>query len=93
MTVTLELAPEREAVLKAQAEACGLTVEQWLIQLTEQVVPPASRAHLQRTDPDAWAREFVAWAEGNGRTTPLLSDECCQTKQLAAKAYISIGYN
>jgi hypothetical protein len=39
MTVTLELSPEREAALKAQAQAHGLSVEQWLIQLADQYSP------------------------------------------------------
>jgi hypothetical protein len=36
MTVILELPPEREATLQAQARARGLTVQQWLLQLAEQ---------------------------------------------------------
>ena len=36
MTVKIELSPEKEAALKAQAEARGLTVEQWLLTLAEQ---------------------------------------------------------
>ena len=36
MTVTIELSPEKEAALKAQAQARGLTVEQWLLKLAEQ---------------------------------------------------------
>lgn len=39
MTLNLELSPEREAALTAQARARGLTVEQWLIQLAEQSEP------------------------------------------------------
>jgi hypothetical protein len=39
MTVTLELSPEREAALKAQAQAQGLSVEQWLVQLADQYSP------------------------------------------------------
>jgi hypothetical protein len=36
MTVTLELSPEREAALIAEAKARGLSVQQWLLQLAEQ---------------------------------------------------------
>ena len=75
MTVTLELPPETEAALKAQAQARGLSVERWLLELCEQHVQPGSIAHLQKTNPKEWMRQFRAWAEGHNRTTPLLSDE------------------
>jgi hypothetical protein len=75
MTVTLELSPERNAALTAQAQARGRSLEQWLLELTEQFAPSASIAHLQRTNPREWARQFHAWAESHDRTTPLLSDE------------------
>ena len=75
MTVTIELSEEKIALLKAQAEVSGLTLEQWLLQLTDQQLPPTSIAHLQKTDPQEWARQFRAWAESHDRTTPLLSDD------------------
>jgi hypothetical protein len=49
MTVNLDLSPEREAALKAQARARGLTVEQWLLQLAEQsaaLTPPPDAAPI-----------------------------------------------
>jgi hypothetical protein len=55
---------------KAQAQANGLTVERWV----QQHVEPNSIAHLQKTNPKEWARQFHAWAESHDRTTPLLSD-------------------
>jgi hypothetical protein len=36
MTVTIELSPDREAAFRAQAQAAGLSVEQWLLRLAEQ---------------------------------------------------------
>ena len=75
MTLTLELSPERGAALKAQAEACGMSVEKWFLHLAEQLAPAESIAHLQKSDPAEWARRFHEWAEGHDRTTPLLSDE------------------
>jgi len=73
--VTIDLPPDKEAAFKAQAQAQGLTLEQWLVRIAEQHVPPASVAHLQKTDPEEWARRFHEWAESHDRTTPLLSDE------------------
>jgi hypothetical protein len=74
VTVTIELSSEKEAVLQAQAR--GLTIQQLLTELTEQFIQPvASIAHLQRTNPEEWARQFHEWAESHDRTTALLSDE------------------
>lgn len=39
MTVTLELSPDEEASLTAQAQTCGLTVQQWLLRLAKQSAP------------------------------------------------------
>ena len=71
----VELSPENEAALKKQAEAQGLTIEQWLARIAEMHVAPHSEAHLQTTDPEEWARRFHAWAESHDRTKPPLSDE------------------
>jgi hypothetical protein len=49
MTVTLELSPEREAALTAQARARGLTIQQWLLQLAEES-GPAPVEHAQSND-------------------------------------------
>src|ERR1035441_8750551 len=58
MTVTIELSEEQAAALKQQAEGRGLTVERWLQQVAAQLAPSTSRAHLQETDPEEWARRF-----------------------------------
>ena len=39
MTVTLEVPPEREAALKAHAQAHGLSIEQWFLHLADQYSP------------------------------------------------------
>ena len=49
MTLTIELSPEKEAALKAQAQALGLTVEQWLLRLAERSGP--SPVEQQTADP------------------------------------------
>jgi hypothetical protein len=75
MTVTIDLSPERETVLKAQAQARGLTIEEWLLELADQYAPAASIAHLQKTDPAEWARHFDAWVNSHDPKTPVLSEE------------------
>ena len=75
MTVTIELSPEREAALQAQAQARGLTLQQLVLDLVDQHTPPSSIAHLQRTNPKEWARQFRAWADSHDPNLPVLSDE------------------
>jgi hypothetical protein len=75
MTVTLNLPPEKEAAFTALALARGLSLEQWMLDIADQYVQPASIAHLQKTDPEEWARRFRAWADSHDPNTPILSDE------------------
>jgi len=84
MNLTIELSDENAAVLKAQAEAHGMTVEQWVEQIAEQhaEAQPASIAHLQKTNSKEWARRFHEWAESHDRTKPLLSDEAISRESI-----------
>ena len=75
MTVTLNLPPEKEAAFKAQARARGLSLEQWMLDVADQSVEPVSIAHLQKTNPEEWARHFDAWVDSHDPNTPVLSDE------------------
>lgn len=78
----VELSSENEAALKKQAEAQGLTIEEWLARIAEMHVAAISEAHLQTTDPKEWARRFHEWAESHDRTTPLLSDEAISRQSI-----------
>jgi len=82
MTVTLTLPPEKEAPFKAQAQARGLSVEQWILELADQFVQPASVAHLQKTDPKEWARRFDAWVDSHRPDIPVLSDEAMNRESI-----------
>jgi len=75
MTVTLNLPPDKEAAFKAQAQARGLSLEQWMLEIADQQVQPVSIAHLQKTNPREWARHFDAWVDSHRPDTPVLSDE------------------
>ena len=70
MTVTLNLKPEVEAGLLAQAQASGMTVEEYLLSLVEGVVLPAAATTLS---PEQRAAAFESWSAGH-RVTPPLSD-------------------
>jgi hypothetical protein len=70
MTVTLNLGPELEAGLTAQARASGLTVEEYLLAVVEGAVLPMPPKALSAEER---AAAFEAWSAGH-RPTPSLSD-------------------
>ena len=78
MTV-IELPDEQVAALKAKAAAAGLTLEAWLKQLaapemTGEKPDQTSIVHLQKSNPEEWARRFRAWADSHDPALPVLSD-------------------
>jgi hypothetical protein len=85
MTVTLNLPPEKEAAFRAQAQARGLSLEQWMLEVADQHVQPVSIAHLQKTDPKEWARHFDAWVDSHNANTPVLSEEAMSRESIYAE--------
>jgi hypothetical protein len=71
MTVTLNFKPEVEAGLFAQAQASGMTVEEYVLSVVEGAVLPTPHQALSA---DQRAAAFEAWANGHRSDTPLLSD-------------------
>jgi hypothetical protein len=67
MTVTLNLNPELEAGLFAQAQASGMTVEEYLLSVIESAVLPAGQHTLSAEER---AKEFEEWSAGHGPTSP-----------------------
>ena len=70
MTVTLNLNPELEAGLLAQAQASGKTIEEYLLSVVESAVLAGEQSTLPSEQRVA---AFEAWAAGH-RATPPLSD-------------------
>ncbi len=50
MTVTINLPPDREAAFKAQAQAQGLSVEEWLLRLAEQSTHLSTQGEERKRD-------------------------------------------
>jgi hypothetical protein len=81
MTVTIELSPDVEAGLLAQAQAEGLAVSEYVQNLVRGQI--AARTSTNATprpayelSPEEWVRKFEAWTESHaGLNLPLLSDE------------------
>ena len=71
MTVTLKFKPEVEAGLPAQAQASGMSVEEYVLSVVEGTVLPAVK---KRLSPGERAAAFEAWSAGH-RPTPPLSDD------------------
>ena len=82
MNITIDIPEDRADEFQRQAQARGLTVDEWLLELAEQNTPPASIAHLQKTDPKEWMRQFRAWAQSHDRTTPPLSIEALRRESI-----------
>jgi hypothetical protein len=63
MTLTVELSPEKEALVIAQAQSRGLTAQEWLVQIVEQAaqLPPAEPAEKDDRPLSAMFREI--WAD------------------------------
>ena len=70
MTVTLNLKPELEAGLSAQAQASGMTVEEYLLSVVEGAVLATTQKTLA---PEERAAAFEEWSASH-RPTPPLSD-------------------
>jgi len=70
MTVTLNLKPELEAGLTAQAQARGMTVEEYLLAVVETAMQPQTQ---QAVSAEERAAAFEAWSASH-RPTPPLSD-------------------
>ena len=70
MTVTLKFKPEVEAGVLAQAQARGMSVEEYVLSVVEGTVLPAAK---NRLSPEQRAAAFEAWSAGH-RPTPPLSD-------------------
>ena len=71
MTVKLELPPQVEAELSAQAQAEGLSLDRFLqrkLEALAQVPPPGS---VEPIDADAWGEELESWFDSFPQGTVL----------------------
>ena len=75
MTITLDLKPEVEAELNAQAQAAGLSLAQFLSRELEAIAPvvPAQSSETAGGS-DQWERELDEWLDSFPQH-PVLSDE------------------
>ena len=71
MTLTLKFKPEVEAGLLAQAQASGLSVEEYVLLVVEGMVLPHAK---KRLPPEERAAAFEAWSARHRPSSPLSDD-------------------
>ena len=82
MTVRLQLRPEIEAELLAQARSHGVSLEAYLEQLLHERGPTVMPPNISAADK---ASTFESWARGHSRTPPLL-DQAVRRENLVRDA-------
>ncbi len=78
MTVTLKIKPEIEAGLLTQAQANGMTLEEYLLSLVEGTVLLKAQ---ETSTAEERAAAFEAWSAGH-RPTPPLSDDAVSRESI-----------
>ena len=56
MNITIEIPEDRAARFQKQAEACGLTLDRWLLELGDRYAPAAATDKPKRTFADVCAK-------------------------------------
>lgn len=79
MTVTLNLKPEVEAGLLAQARANGMTLEEYLLSIVEGAA--SSSVAETNLSPEQRAAAYEAWSAAH-RPTPDLSDQAVSRESM-----------
>jgi hypothetical protein len=81
MTLTIELPPDVEAGLVAQAQADGVAVSEYVQnlvrgQITARMSASATPRPAYELSPEEWVRKFDEWTRSHAELNlPLLSDE------------------
>jgi hypothetical protein len=80
MTLTIELLPEVEADMLAQAEAEGMSVGEYVQHLLSGQV--SARSVASKQSPEEWIRRFEAWVASHSRTTVVLPDAAMEREAI-----------
>ncbi len=76
MQITIQLTPEIETRLIAQASAEGVTVECYLNSMIERnLAPEPEQPFFKTASTEDWVNEFTNWANSHSTEAPPLSDE------------------
>jgi hypothetical protein len=75
MTVTLELKPEVEEKIVAEAKARGLSVETYVLSVLEKEATDGEASFALTATPEEWKTAFLEWVNIGRSAHPPLSDE------------------
>lgn len=83
MTITLDLKPEIEARLMAQAAAQGMSTEMFLQIIIERLLASSQAEPVSAIlSPQERAKRFVNWAKSHSIAAPPLSDEAISRENI-----------
>jgi hypothetical protein len=82
MTVTLELKPEIEERIVAEAKACGLSVETYILNMLERETTHGEASFALTATPAEWKTAFLEWVNTERPAHPPLSDEAISRESI-----------
>jgi hypothetical protein len=82
MTITLNLTPETETLLIAQAAARGMSVEELLKATIDTLLAASEPTPATVISSQERAEKFINWARNHSIKTPLLSDEAISRESI-----------
>ena len=82
MTVRLDLKPEVEERIVAEAKARGLSVESYILSVLEKETKNGDDSFALTATPDEWKTAFVEWVNSERPSHPPLSDQAISRESI-----------
>ena len=82
MTVTLDLKPEVEERIVAEAKARGLSVETYILNVLEKERTNGEAGFALTATPEEWKKAFLEWVNTERPKHPPLSDEAISRESI-----------
>jgi predicted DNA-binding protein len=82
MTVTLQLKPEVEERIAAEAKARGLSVETYILEVLEKEATNGEASFASTATLEEWKRAFREWVNIKRPAHPPLSDEAISRESI-----------
>lgn len=82
MSVTLDLRPEVEEHIKAEANARGLSVEDYILDVLERETSDDESNFARTASAEEWKKSFLEWVHTPRPAHPPLSDEAISRESI-----------